>query len=57
MAAERRRIDPQHPDWFISEGSAWRLMERLHDIDPLEADTQLAAGAGTSKWGANNFIR
>jgi len=44
MAVERRRIDPQHPDWFISEGRAWRLMERLYEIDPLEAEAQLTSG-------------
>jgi 4-aminobutyrate aminotransferase-like enzyme/Ser/Thr protein kinase RdoA (MazF antagonist) len=45
MAAQRRRIDPHHPDWFITEERAWRLLERLSAVDPLEAQTRLAAAA------------
>lgn len=43
-AAERRRIDPGHPNWFVTEARAWRLLERFAEIDPAEAATRLAAG-------------
>ncbi|MEJ8568907.1 phosphotransferase [Elongatibacter sediminis] len=29
VCAERRRIDPDHPNWFVSEAPAWRLLNRL----------------------------
>ena len=44
VAAERRRSDPDHPTWFITEDRAWRLIEVLAPIDPIDAAQQLAAG-------------
>jgi 4-aminobutyrate aminotransferase-like enzyme/Ser/Thr protein kinase RdoA (MazF antagonist) len=46
VAAGRRRIDPTHPTWFVSEGRAWRLIEALAAVDPAEAGARLAAGTG-----------
>ena len=34
IAAERRRIDPDHPNWFVTEERAWRLVAALAAIDP-----------------------
>jgi Ser/Thr protein kinase RdoA (MazF antagonist) len=31
MAVLRRQIDPDHPNWFVSEAKAWRLLEQLRD--------------------------
>jgi 4-aminobutyrate aminotransferase-like enzyme/Ser/Thr protein kinase RdoA (MazF antagonist) len=44
VAADRRRIDPHHPTWFITEDRAWRLIEALTAVDPIDAARQLAAG-------------
>ncbi len=46
VAAERRQIDPDHPNWFVTEARAWRLLERLYAIDPTLAGTQFASGTG-----------
>ncbi len=46
IAAERRRIDPDHPNWFVSEGPAWRLLEKLGAEDPAEIGSALAAETG-----------
>ncbi|MCJ7569827.1 MAG: aminotransferase class III-fold pyridoxal phosphate-dependent enzyme [Anaerolineales bacterium] len=46
VAAERRQIDPVHPNWFVTEARAWRLLERLFTIDPAEAGTRLSSGTG-----------
>ncbi len=46
IAAERRQIDPQHPNWFVTEARAWSLLEHLYEIDPAEAGNQLATGTG-----------
>jgi hypothetical protein len=32
MAVLRRQIDPDHPNWFVSEAKAWRLLEQLRDM-------------------------
>ncbi|ANM29435.1 hypothetical protein ABI59_07300 [Acidobacteria bacterium Mor1] len=46
VAAERRQIDPDHPNWFVSEGPAWRLLEKLGADDPAEIGSALAAETG-----------
>ncbi|MEZ5317398.1 MAG: aminotransferase class III-fold pyridoxal phosphate-dependent enzyme [Vicinamibacterales bacterium] len=46
MAAERRTIAPDHPTWFVTEPAAWRLLERLDEVEPARAGTRLAAPAG-----------
>ncbi len=43
IAAERRRIDPEHPTWFSTEERAWFLMEQLYPIDPIEVRDQLCS--------------
>ncbi len=43
IAAERRRIDPDHTSWFTTEARAWDLMERLCAIDPVEAGKRLTS--------------
>ncbi len=43
IAAARRRIDPDHPTWFVSETSAWDLLAKLIAVDPLEAVKRLAS--------------
>ena len=46
IAAERRQIDPQHPNWFTTEARAWCLLEKLYEIDPSEAGNRLARLTG-----------
>jgi 4-aminobutyrate aminotransferase-like enzyme/Ser/Thr protein kinase RdoA (MazF antagonist) len=46
IAAERRQIDPNHPNWFVTEERAWALLEQMSAVDPLEAASILAAGTG-----------
>ena len=46
MAAANRRIDPDHPTWFVTEERAWRLLERLDGVSPADAGRRLAAGTG-----------
>jgi 4-aminobutyrate aminotransferase-like enzyme len=46
VAAANRRIDPDHPAWFVTEARAWRLLEQLDTIAPADAGTRLAAGTG-----------
>jgi 4-aminobutyrate aminotransferase-like enzyme/aminoglycoside phosphotransferase (APT) family kinase protein len=46
IATERRRIDPDHPFWFVTEERAWRALERLLEIEPLAAAEALARGTG-----------
>lgn len=46
MAAERRALDPNHPNWFVTERRAWELLERLSEVDPVEAGVRLGADAG-----------
>ena len=41
VAADRRRIDPAHPNWFITEARAWTLIGRIVGIDPAEAAGRL----------------
>ena len=43
VAAQRRQIDPDHPDWFETEPRAWAQLERFYAIDPIDAARQLAA--------------
>ncbi|MFT4537813.1 MAG: 4-aminobutyrate aminotransferase-like enzyme/Ser/Thr protein kinase RdoA (MazF antagonist) [Planctomycetota bacterium] len=42
VAEERRRQDPEHPNWFASEQDAWDLIEALDTIDPREQRVQVA---------------
>jgi len=44
VAAERRQIDPDREDWFLTEKRAWPLLERLFEIDPARASESLRAG-------------
>src|SRR4029079_14730410 len=37
ISAERERIDPLHPTWFVSRDAAWRAIDALAKIDPAEA--------------------
>ncbi|MFH1756255.1 MAG: aminotransferase class III-fold pyridoxal phosphate-dependent enzyme, partial [Candidatus Latescibacterota bacterium] len=37
VAAERRQVDPNRSDWFVTEPRAWRLLEQLYSIDPDDA--------------------
>jgi len=50
IAAERRTIDPSHPNWYVTEARAWALLERLLPIDPAAATAGLMAAidAGVS---------
>jgi len=43
IAAERRRLDPHHPNWFVTEDRAWRLIETLAAIDLRDARRHLTA--------------
>jgi 4-aminobutyrate aminotransferase-like enzyme/aminoglycoside phosphotransferase (APT) family kinase protein len=45
-AAERRTIDPDHPTWFVTEDRAWRLLERLADVNPADAAARLSEDTG-----------
>ena len=51
VAAERRQIAPDHPSCFATEARAWRLLERLFDVDPAEAEAQLASKTGLAPRG------
>jgi 4-aminobutyrate aminotransferase-like enzyme/Ser/Thr protein kinase RdoA (MazF antagonist) len=44
VAAEHRTIDPDREAWFATEAGAWALLERLIDIDPIDATEALVAG-------------
>ena len=44
IAAERRQIDSNHPTWFVTEKRAWKLLQQLYSLDPVEAIRTLAAG-------------
>lgn len=37
IAAERQRIDPAHPTWFVSRDAAWRAIDAVATIDPAAA--------------------
>jgi 4-aminobutyrate aminotransferase-like enzyme/Ser/Thr protein kinase RdoA (MazF antagonist) len=41
VAADRRRIAPDHPNWFITEARAWTLIERVGTLDPAGATRRL----------------
>jgi 4-aminobutyrate aminotransferase-like enzyme len=41
VAAERRQTNPDHPDWFVTEERAWRLLDHFYAIDPADAATAL----------------
>jgi len=32
VATARRQLDPDHPNWFVSEQHAWSLLEHLRDL-------------------------
>jgi 4-aminobutyrate aminotransferase-like enzyme/Ser/Thr protein kinase RdoA (MazF antagonist) len=46
VAAERRQIDASNTNWFVTEDRAWRLIEKLSQIDPEDATRQLAKDLG-----------
>lgn len=48
VAADRRRRDPDHPTWFVSEDKAWRLIEQLAKVEPAEAASRLTAASGVT---------
>jgi 4-aminobutyrate aminotransferase-like enzyme/Ser/Thr protein kinase RdoA (MazF antagonist) len=48
VAAKRRTEDAGHPNWFVTEASAWRLLEQLSDTDPTDALGMLASGISDS---------
>jgi hydroxylysine kinase len=35
VATKRRQIDPDHPNWFVSEAKAWRLLKHLRSLPAL----------------------
>jgi Ser/Thr protein kinase RdoA (MazF antagonist) len=35
IAAERRQIDPNHPNWFVGDAEAWNLLQFLFDARPV----------------------
>lgn len=43
VAAERRRIAPNHPNWFATERRAWNLLECLADVEPVDAVSELTS--------------
>jgi 4-aminobutyrate aminotransferase-like enzyme len=47
-AAERRQIDPDRSAWFAHEERAWRTIERLLTISPVEASRRLASETGVA---------
>jgi 4-aminobutyrate aminotransferase-like enzyme/Ser/Thr protein kinase RdoA (MazF antagonist) len=50
IAAERRKIAPSHPNWFVTEDRAWALAERLYRTDPFEAGAILSSGIGLNPY-------
>ena len=56
-SAKRRRIDPEHPSWFATEGRAWDLLERLAAMDPARAGNELAGGTGLIPFPASGATR
>ena len=44
VAAERRQLNPDHPSWFVTEERAWRLLELLIELDPVDAGNRLTSG-------------
>ncbi len=44
--AYRRTVDPDRTAWFVTEDRAWRLLETLAAIDPVDMSARLAAGTG-----------
>ncbi len=46
VAAERRRVDPEHPNWFDTEERSWGLLERLMNSNLVDAGNRLASGTG-----------
>ncbi len=41
VAVDRRKQDPDHPNWFVTEQRAWELIDRLYEIDPVDAAIRL----------------
>jgi hydroxylysine kinase len=35
VATQRRQVDPNHPNWFVSEAKAWRLLKQLRELPTL----------------------
>jgi 4-aminobutyrate aminotransferase-like enzyme/Ser/Thr protein kinase RdoA (MazF antagonist) len=48
IAADRRRTTPEHPTWYVTEARAWRLLERLTAIAPVDAARALARETGVA---------
>ena len=46
LAAWRRTVRPGHAAWFVTEDRAWRLLERLLAVPPIEAGRRLAERTG-----------
>ena len=46
VAAERRQIDASNTNWFVTEDRAWRLIEKLSQIDPEDATRRLVKDLG-----------
>jgi 4-aminobutyrate aminotransferase-like enzyme/Ser/Thr protein kinase RdoA (MazF antagonist) len=46
MAAERRKINPDHPTWFVTEARALALLKHLYQLAPFSVGKQIAAGIG-----------
>jgi 4-aminobutyrate aminotransferase-like enzyme/Ser/Thr protein kinase RdoA (MazF antagonist) len=44
IAAERRQIAPDHPNWFVTEERAWLLAEKLYQLTPEDVSATLAQG-------------
>jgi Ser/Thr protein kinase RdoA (MazF antagonist) len=32
VATKRRQLDPNHPNWFVSEEGAWQLLKQLRNL-------------------------
>jgi 4-aminobutyrate aminotransferase-like enzyme/Ser/Thr protein kinase RdoA (MazF antagonist) len=43
MAAMRRAVNPDHPNWFVTEDRAWAALERFDGTSPHEFAAALAA--------------
>jgi 4-aminobutyrate aminotransferase-like enzyme len=41
MSAERRLIDPGHPNWFVTENRAWHLLQKLYPLNPIDITIKL----------------
>ena len=44
VAAGRRLSNPDHPNWFVTEDGAWRLLEKFYETSPASAYGVLMSG-------------